>query len=159
MASMIKQVQDWDRDDEGKLVSRDVGVQVDNLELETLAADFDYGPEVYDRARRLFMADLKLAGASLRQLERWFGVDRQTLCRAFAGHETPDRPGGCGKYHRRLVEVVESNPDAFVDLVRAIQDKAGTTAGTAHLLFALGSRCRSAETALGQTRRSRKKVC
>jgi len=133
------------------------GIQVDTLVLESMAAEFVFSRATYDKARNLLMDDLRHAGASVRQLERWFGVGKSTLGRRYAGFDPPPIPDESRRYHRRLTEVVEENPPTFADLVTAIQRKAGTSAQTGKLLFMLGSRARSAEVALGSAQKARRK--
>ena len=62
------------------------------------------------------------------------------------------------RYHRRLAEVIAEKPKSFNELVARMTVKAGTTHQQAQLLFQLGARARSADVALGGSRKSRGKA-
>jgi hypothetical protein len=135
----------------------DDGEQVDALVLEELGAEFIFDEAVYEKAREMFMDDARLAGATLVQLSRWFGIPLSTLGRRYAEASPPPVPQEMNRYIRRLGECVKADPDSFADLVEALQRKAGTSDQAKALLYMLGSRRQSAETCLGEARKSRRK--
>ncbi|APW60467.1 hypothetical protein [Paludisphaera borealis] len=139
-------------------LGRDDGEQVDADTLEELSAEFIFPEEVLAAARQRFMDDLFLAGASYRQLEAWFGIEKSTVHWRYK-HLPPTPVDETGdRYMRRLAEVVQSRPRTFHQLVAAMQDKAGTTGQSAEILKMLGARPRSAATALGAPRKSQAKA-